>query len=474
MLMEQYLFPFGCVPQGSRIIIYGAGVVGQCYMQQVRETGYCDVLALADRAWYDYDIPDVKVIAPEDIVKFPYELVVIALRDKKSMIDVSKYLTAELSVPAEYVLAKRSWIEMMHYHPCKREEGWSKRDLAYKQEGLSLAFYMNGGLGDIIMGKKTICSILSLSKVKCRVDIYGNQSFILAVFGTPNWLNNIYPASAYWLNYLHYDLAINTMALMQINNLCKMRLRSYSPRLCEAMLNLNAQLKAYGLADQSMAACYIHFARCRYLGRNAYTAYSNPDAIEVSDTKVEIPLQSKFNQMFENLGLSTYFTVHYGCGELPPGTTQHVKLWPAQYFECLIEMLHEEWPKLNVIQVGGEKEQRLHGADKYFMGEDIELIKYVLRGSELHIDCESGIVHLATQLGTKCVVLFGPTPIWFFGYQQNINITANKCNSCYYVYENFSICPRGMSRPECMYSLTPETVFNYIKKYIKHCRRTFN
>ena len=66
------------------------------------------------------------------------------------------------------------------------------------------------------------------------------------------------------------------------------------------------------------------------------------------------------------------------------------------------------------------------------MGESLELVKYVLKGSLLHIDCDSGLVHLATQLGTKCVVLFGQTSVWYFGYEQNINIVSKVCNSCYF------------------------------------------
>ena len=466
MPTEQYLFPFGRVPQDSRIVIYGAGMVGQCFMQQVRATGYCEVIALADCAWRDYDIPGILVIAPEDIVNLAYDLVVIALRDSNLQLEVNKYLTTELGIPGDQVVFDNSCLQIMHHPAYKQEEGWSKRPLAYKQERLSVAFYMNGGLGDIIIGKKTVCAVLNLSEVKCRVDIYGNQSFILAVFGKPDWLNNIYHAPAYWLHNGHYDLAINTMALLQIDHLCQQSLDSHSPRLSKAMLNLNAQLRAYGLSGQPMEACYIHFGRCRYLGRNAYTAYSNPDAISIDDTHVEIPLQPKFGELFEKLGLSTYITLHYGWGEVPPGTRRHAKAWPDKYFESLITMLHERWPGLNVIQVGGAKEQLLWGADRHFMGEDIELVKYLLRNSRLHIDSEGGIVHLATQLGTRCAVLFGPTPVWYFGYEQNINISTNKCNSCYYLYENFSVCPRRMERPECMYSIKPELVFNRIEPYM--------
>jgi ADP-heptose:LPS heptosyltransferase len=49
----------------------------------------------------------------------------------------------------------------------------------------------------------------------------------------------------------------------------------------------------------------------------------------------------------------------------------------------------------------------------------------------MHIDDEGGLVHMATALGTKCAVLFGPTPVGIFGYEQNINICADTCKECF-------------------------------------------
>lgn len=46
-----YLFPFGKVSYGSRIILYGAGDVGTQYYRQIMESNYCDVAA-----WVDKDI----------------------------------------------------------------------------------------------------------------------------------------------------------------------------------------------------------------------------------------------------------------------------------------------------------------------------------------------------------------------------------------------------------------------------------
>ena len=70
---------------------------------------------------------------------------------------------------------------------------------------------------------------------------------------------------------------------------------------------------------------------------------------------------------------------------------------------------------------------------------------------------------MATHLGTKCVVLFGPTPIEFYGYKTNVNLSAHVCVGCYQSSPNSGIkCLRGFKEPLCMTELTPQMVFEKV------------
>ena len=100
------------------------------------------------------------------------------------------------------------------------------------------------------------------------------------------------------------------------------------------------------------------------------------------------------------------------------------------------------------------------------MGSDFRLAFYLLKNSIVHIDIEGGLVHIATQLGTKCVVLFGPTIKEYYGYEQNINIQAGGCHNCWGLYSDVNRCARSMEEPECMYSITPELVMGYVDEYM--------
>lgn len=44
------LFPYEKIPYGSKILIYGAGDVGQEYLRQMLLTQYCEVIGFVDRA----------------------------------------------------------------------------------------------------------------------------------------------------------------------------------------------------------------------------------------------------------------------------------------------------------------------------------------------------------------------------------------------------------------------------------------
>lgn len=69
-----YLFPFDKVCQGAKIIIYGAGIVGQDYLQQIRITQYCNIVAVVDQAYTDLH----GVRSPEEIKNIECDCVLIA------------------------------------------------------------------------------------------------------------------------------------------------------------------------------------------------------------------------------------------------------------------------------------------------------------------------------------------------------------------------------------------------------------
>lgn len=73
-----YLFPFPKVKKGESVIIYAMGTYGQHLYRYLEQTGFCRVLAVADRNWEEIRRLGFPAIAPPDIQKYEYDAVVVA------------------------------------------------------------------------------------------------------------------------------------------------------------------------------------------------------------------------------------------------------------------------------------------------------------------------------------------------------------------------------------------------------------
>ena len=243
-------------------------------------------------------------------------------------------------------------------------------------------------------------------------------------------------------------------------------LRKKAPRLFAVIERLRDSVKKYGLNAEPLCEYSIHYARSQYLGWNAYTAMGH-GLLDYEDEHVDIPVKESARDKFLTLGLQQrYITMNYGWGTKEQRKTLPAKVWPFSYYAELVQKLHSGIPELLLVQLGTSSSSVINGVDKFVQGESLETIKYVLKYSCLHIDCEGGLVHLATQLGTKCAVLFGPTPESYFGYKENINICAGVCRPCYYMYNDFTLCARHQKEPECMKAITPSMVMEAIEDYL--------
>jgi glycosyltransferase involved in cell wall biosynthesis len=104
-LSIKWLFPFGQVGLGSRIILYGAGKVGQEFFSQIRKTKYCHVVAWVDRGVKNLCNNDCMVKHPECIEYENYDAIVIAISDW----NVRKEIAEELKDKYDIKLQKIIW-----------------------------------------------------------------------------------------------------------------------------------------------------------------------------------------------------------------------------------------------------------------------------------------------------------------------------------------------------------------------------
>ena len=79
MKVKYYLFPFAAVDKNEKIIIYGAGIVGKSFLEQIKLIDYCECLFIVDRNFMEIQqFSGVDVYDPHRIEKYEYDKIVIA------------------------------------------------------------------------------------------------------------------------------------------------------------------------------------------------------------------------------------------------------------------------------------------------------------------------------------------------------------------------------------------------------------
>lgn len=80
------LFPWEAVKAGSRIVIYGGGIVGRIYLRQLARSSYCTVVAICDKNPKETGILGVPVLGVQELYRMNpemYDIILIAEEKKK-------------------------------------------------------------------------------------------------------------------------------------------------------------------------------------------------------------------------------------------------------------------------------------------------------------------------------------------------------------------------------------------------------
>lgn len=79
-----YIFPFGNVEKNESVILWGLGVVGKQYVEQIKKTNYCNILFVADKEWNKKEgYNEIILKSPEEIKNYRNEKIIISVLDKQ-------------------------------------------------------------------------------------------------------------------------------------------------------------------------------------------------------------------------------------------------------------------------------------------------------------------------------------------------------------------------------------------------------
>lgn len=466
----EYLFPYERVKANSDIVIYGAGKLGQEYYTQIQITNYCRIVGFIDRNYREFEGSIIPVYSPEDIGRISFDYVVLAIRIPIAFNEIKKNLLKH-GVPEEKIIVvyqrKYEFQRLLKYDGSNGNTCISSVD-----DKNEIAIYLVGGYGDHVIQKRFVSEITKCVPT-CLIDLYCIRyaEFIADLYADIKNIKQVICdiGGKYDANKDNYILAFTIEAChyISIDTLKVDELRSYDMAFFEKMIQLQQRTEAEG--ESINMPVYLSLSRRLFKGYNAYSGFNYDGVFEIKDNAVSIPLKedekSTFEEMSKQWGNKIYITMNCGNGECSDNDLV-AKTWPIENYEILVKLIKHKYPYIYIIQLGGKDANRINGCDDFIIGKKMSVAEHVLAHSLLHIDTEGGLVHIASQLGTKCIVLFGPTSIDYYGYESNINITAGNCHNCWGLYLDINKCARGLNKPECMYSISPQMVFAFTQEYL--------
>ena len=98
-----YLFPYNKIRNGSNIIIYGGGKVGNCYMTQLQSLKYCNVIAWVDKNWEELHTKNKNIKPVSEIETFDFDYIVVAIKNRKVAAQVFETLR-NMHIPEEKMI----------------------------------------------------------------------------------------------------------------------------------------------------------------------------------------------------------------------------------------------------------------------------------------------------------------------------------------------------------------------------------
>ena len=181
------------------------------------------------------------------------------------------------------------------------------------------------------------------------------------------------------------------------------------------------------------------------------------------------PDDEKFANDFwreNDLDDKTVICLHPGCGE-----NGKPREWADERYIDLGKRLVAYDPNIRILITGsplevercniiaaGIKDNVINTAGKYTLDNVVAIVKKV----KLIVCSNTGMLHIASCVGTKTMGLHGPTnPVKWGSYSKNsVLIQSDKfCSPCLYLGHEY-----GCQAPQCMAHISVDDVFIYIRK----------
>ena len=232
------------------------------------------------------------------------------------------------------------------------------KKFAFESGEVSIAFTLIHGLGDMIVAKKVLTSVIELAP-NCVVDIFGvgehRKGAATLLYSDIKNLNLILLRDDSFKDiYQKYDLVFHVAGCWNVNveYVNDQRLQERAPALFQAVTKIKAfNIENIQKVGYNRGAPVRFFAMSKILNKSCYDILSCDGALPIRDNKVNIPLLPEYKSEFDKLNLGNYITIYsnIGINETRPKN----KTWPVRYFVEYVDLIKKHFPDVKIIQCGG-------------------------------------------------------------------------------------------------------------------------
>ena len=345
--------------------------------------------------------------------------------------------------------------------------------IAANDNRVQIAVKITGGLGDYIVLARVLRDLCNyVGNVEYHIFI-PNIKYAEWVFSAVPYVKAIYPE--FFIDKCKQNcdcvLYLNSFAFFDEQNVNIEKIKTVAPLLLELFANSVKNRRPWNIFIDNHPVLDGAFARQAIaLGYNRYNFIHHCLEIPTSGNLFDIPTSDDEARIVSN-NFKQYITINTGFDhQFVIGSRYATKCYPVKYWEALVKMIKNDYPNVGIIQIGGKNSPSINGCDIHYENKlPLQQSAGILKNSLLHIDIEGGLVHLCATLGTKSLVLFGPTSKKYFAYDGNINLQMGECCDCWWASECWmEHCPKKFEYPQCMHQLQPEKVYSYVSEFLKN------
>ncbi len=87
-----YIFPYEKIPCGAKVVLYGAGRIGQSYYQQIKSGAYCDLIGIVDQSAEKLKGTGMPVYSRTALHNLAFDYIVVSIKSQKAAEEVTEWL----------------------------------------------------------------------------------------------------------------------------------------------------------------------------------------------------------------------------------------------------------------------------------------------------------------------------------------------------------------------------------------------